>query len=71
MSREGRRRDGVWKFSYGAKPHVVFAMERRDRGGQVFVRWNNPDKPGVEKRGRKSLGLVVRDPKSGRLDPRS
>lgn len=69
MSGAGRRRDvGVWKYSYGTKPHVVFAMERRDRGGQVFVRFNNPDKPGVEKRDRKSLGLVVRDPRTGRLD---
>jgi hypothetical protein len=43
-------------------------MERRDRGGQIFVRWTNPDKAGVEKRDRKSLGLVVRDAKPGRLD---
>ena len=32
MSGRGRPRDeGVWKYSYGTKPHVVFAMERRDR----------------------------------------
>jgi len=43
-------------------------MERRDRGDQIFVRWTNPDKTGVEKRDRKSLGLVVRDAKTGRLD---
>ena len=71
MSGRGRRRDdGVWKFSYGTKPRVVFAMERRDRGGLVFVRFNNPDKPGDEKRGRKSLGIVVRDAKTRRLDPK-
>jgi len=43
-------------------------MERRDCGGQVFVRWTNPDKAGVERRDRKSLGLAVRDAKTGRLD---
>jgi hypothetical protein len=48
----------------------VFAIERRDSGGQVFIRFNNPDTPGVETRGRKSLGLVVRDARAGRLDPR-
>jgi hypothetical protein len=68
VSRKRHHDDGVWKFSYGTRPYVVFAMERRDRGGQVFVRWNNPNKPGVEKRDRKGLGLVVRDPKTGRLD---
>ena len=62
------RGNGVWKYSYGAKPHVVFAMERRDCGGEIFVRWTNPDKVGVEKRDRRSLGLVVRDTKTGRLD---
>ena len=61
------RGNGVWKYSYGAKPHVVFAMERRDCGGEIFVRWTNPDKAGVEKRDRRSLGLVVRDA-TGRLD---
>ena len=71
MSGRGRRRDdGVWKYSCGTKPRVVFAMERRDRGGLVFVRFNSPDKPGAEKRGRKSLGIVVRDARTGRLDPK-
>ena len=64
------RGKGVWKYSYGAKPHVVFAMERRDCGGQVFVRWTNPDKAGGERRDRKSLGLAVRDARTGRLDPK-
>jgi len=62
------RKDDVWKYSYGAKPHVVFAMERRDRSGQIFVRWTNPQQPGVEKRNWKSLGIVVRDAKTRRLD---
>jgi hypothetical protein len=71
VSGHGRRRDdGVWKYSYGTKPRVVFAMERRDRGGQVFIRFNNPDKPGGKKHDRKSLGIVVRDEKTGRLDPK-
>jgi len=71
VSGRGRRRDdGVWKYSYGTKPRVVFAMERPDCGGQVFVRFNNPDKAGAEKRGRKNLGIVVRVAKTGRLDPR-
>lgn len=45
-------------------------MERPDCRGEVFVRWTNPDKPAVDKRDRKSLGLVVRDAKTGRLDPK-
>ena len=64
------RSDGVWKYSYGAKPHVVFAMERCDSGGKVFVRWTNPDNAGFEKRNRANLGIVVRDPKTGRLNPK-
>ena len=71
MSRERRRRqDAVWKYSYGARPYVVFAMERRDRGGNVFVRWTNPEKSGFFKRERKGLGITVRDPETGRLDPK-
>jgi hypothetical protein len=62
------RGHGLWKYSYGAKPHAVFAMERRDRRGQIFVRWTNTDKAGVERRDRRSLGLAVRDAKTGRLD---
>ena len=60
----------VWKYSYGTKPSSVFAMERRNRGGLVFVRWTNPDKPGADKRDRKSLGITVRDPRTGLLDPK-
>ena len=71
MSRERRRRqDAVWKYSYGARPFVVFAMERRDRGGNVFVRWTNPEKSGFFKRERKGLGITVRDPETGRLEPK-
>jgi len=43
---KGRSRDGVWKYSYGVRPYVVFAMERRDRAGHIAVRWTNPDKTG-------------------------
>jgi hypothetical protein len=43
-------------------------MERRDSGGTIFVRWTNPDNAGVEKRNRKNLGIVVRDPRTGRLE---
>ena len=71
MRRERRRRqDAVWKYSYGARPYVVFAMERRDRGGTVFVRWTNPEKSGFFKRARKGLGITVRNPETGRLDPK-
>ena len=72
MSRKQRSTDpdGVWKYSYGEKPHTVFAMERRDRGNQVFVKWTNPDKPGRHDRDRRSLGLTVRDPRTGKLEPR-
>ena len=59
----------MWTYSYGSKPYVVFAMERRDSGGQVFVRWTAPEKPGREKRSRTALGITVRDPRTGRLDP--
>jgi hypothetical protein len=34
------------------------------------LRWTNPDKAGVERRDRKSLGLALRDAKTGRLDPK-
>lgn len=67
---KGRSRDGVWKYSYGVRPYVVFAMERRDRAGHIAVRWTNPDKTGKFRRERKNLGITVRDPKAGRLDPR-
>jgi len=67
---KGRSRDGVWKYSYGVRPYVVFAMERRDRAGHIAVRWTNPDKTGKFRRERKNLGITVRDPKTGRLDPR-
>jgi hypothetical protein len=63
-------RSDVWKYTYGTKPSSVFAMARRDRGGLVFVRWTNPDKPGTDKRDRKSLGITVRDPRTGLLDPK-
>jgi len=67
---KGRSRDGVWKYSDGVRPYVVFAMERRDRAGHIAVRWTNPDKTGKFRRERKNLGITVRDPKTGRLDPR-
>ncbi len=72
MSRRQRTAepDKVWKYSYGEKPHTVFAMERRDRGNQVFVKWTNPDKRGRHNRDRRSLGLTVRDPRTGKLDAR-
>jgi hypothetical protein len=67
---KGRSRDGVWKYSYGVRPYVVFAMERRDRAGHIAVRWTNPDKTGKFRRERKTLGITVRDPETGRLDRR-
>ena len=65
---KGRSRDGVWKYSYGVRPYVVFAMERRDRAGHIAVRWTNPDKTGKFRRERRNLGITVRDPETGRLD---
>lgn len=70
MSPRGGRHAGVWKYSYGESPYVVFAMERKERGGQVFVRWTNPGKTGAHRRDRKALSIKVRDPQTGRLDPK-
>jgi hypothetical protein len=69
-----KRRKDRWTYSYGLKPYVVFAYERRERGGQVFVRWTNltkPDfrRPGEHKRDAQGLGVVVRDDE-GKLDPK-
>jgi hypothetical protein len=54
----------------GSRPFAVFAIERRDSANQVFVRWTNRGKSGREKRDRKGLGITVRDPETGRLDPK-
>jgi hypothetical protein len=62
--------NGAWRYSYGAPPHVVSAFERLDRDRLVFVRWTNPASSDRDKRSRRSLGLTVRNPKTGRLDPR-
>jgi hypothetical protein len=59
-----------WTYSYGEKPYTVNAYERPERGGQVWVRWTNPARTGREKRKKQSLGLVVRDRRTGQLDPR-
>lgn len=69
-----KRRKDRWTYSYGLKPFVVFAYERHERGGQVFVRWTNltkPDirRPGEHKRDAQGLGVGVRDAE-GRLDPK-
>ncbi|HEY4129391.1 MAG TPA: hypothetical protein VGM50_02185 [Gemmatimonadaceae bacterium] len=65
-SKPTKRRKNRWTYSYGLKPFVVFAYERRERGGQVFVRWTNlakPDfrRPGEHKRDAMGLGIGVRD----------
>jgi hypothetical protein len=69
-----KRRKDRWTYSYGLKPYVVFAYERRERGGQVFVRWTNLTKPdfrreGEHKREAQGLGITVRNAE-GRLDPK-
>ena len=70
--RTGKR--GVWTYSYGPKPYTVFAFERPERGNQVFVRWTNLSKrdqrEGLHRREKQGLGIVVRDPDTGRLDPK-
>lgn len=67
-----KRRKNRWTYSYGLKPFVVFAYERHERSGQVFVRWTNfakPDirRPGEHKRDAVGLGIGVRDDE-GKLD---
>lgn len=71
--RAGKR--GTWTYSYGPKPYTIFAFERPERGNQVFIRWTNLAKRdhregGLHRREKQSLGLVVRDPSTGRLDPK-
>ena len=46
-----KRRKDRWTYSYGLKPFVVFAYERHERGGQVFVRWTNLTKPDIRRPG--------------------
>lgn len=52
----------------------MFAFERPERGNQVFVRWTNLSKrdqrEGLHRREKQGLGIVVRDPDTGRIDPR-
>jgi hypothetical protein len=67
---DGEPANGRWRYSYGTPPHVVSAFERPDRDQLVFVRWTNPAKPGRDKRDKRGLGLTVRNPKTGLLDPR-
>jgi hypothetical protein len=70
--RAGKRR--AWTYSYGPKPYTIFAFERLERGNQVFVRWTNLSKREhggtTHRREKQSLGIVVRDPATGRLDPK-
>lgn len=69
------RKRGTWTFSYGPKPYTVFAFERPERGNQVFIRWTNLSKDdqrerGLHRREKQGLGMVVRDPATGLLDPK-
>jgi hypothetical protein len=52
----------------------VFAFERLERGNQVFVRWTNLSKHEhgrtTHRRAKQNLGITVRDPETGRLDPK-
>lgn len=69
------RKRGIWTYSYGPKPYTVFAFERPERGNQVFVRWTNLTKRDgrdgeVHRREKQSLGIEVRDPSTGRVDPK-
>jgi hypothetical protein len=54
----------------GAGPEMVYAWERLDRGGRVFVKYAGP-KPGRDRRGKYKLdgNHIVRDAR-GRLDKR-
>lgn len=69
--RAGNR--GIWTYSYGPKPYTVFAFERPERGNQLYVRWTNlarrdQREDGRHRREKQGLGIVVRDPSTGRLD---
>ena len=74
-ARKRRARRRIWTYSYGLKPYSVFAFERPERGNQVFVRWTNLAKQGHREGGhhrreKQNLGIVVRDPSTGLLDPK-
>lgn len=60
---------GYWSQSFGVAPAMIYAWERLDRGGQVFVKYTNPAKSGRDRREKEKLpgNLTVRDAK-GRLD---
>lgn len=63
------RRNTLWSYSCGSRPNVVYAFERRDCGGQVFVRWRSSSKRDSASRLKQSLGITIREPLTGRLDP--
>ena len=74
-TRKRRARRRIWTYSYGLKPYSVFAFERPERGNQVFVRWTNLAKQGHREGGhhrreKQNLGIAVRDPSTGLLDPK-
>jgi hypothetical protein len=75
----GRRRSkddrAPWTYTFGVKPYVITAYERSERGNQLIVRWTDPKKPdsrrpGKNRREKRGLRLGVRDPATGRLDPK-
>ena len=73
--RRRARKHRSWTYSYGPKPYTVFAFERPERGNQIFARWTNMARrdareSGLHRREKQSLGIVVRDPSTGRLDPK-
>lgn len=58
-----------WSGTYRIGTHRVYAWERLDRGGLVFVKYSSPDKRGRDRREKAKLpgDYTVRDAK-GRLD---
>lgn len=58
-----------WTWSYGVRPHTVYARELRDKGGVIQVRFTDPTKPGRDKRVRLHLHLPLRTP-NGTIDPK-
>lgn len=58
-----------WTYSYGKRPHTVYARERVDRGGVIEVRYTSSSQVGRDRRVRRQLALRVRG-KKGALSPK-
>jgi hypothetical protein len=55
--------DGRWTYTVGERPHTLVAEERKDRGHEVYLRWQepHPEEKGKYITRRPKTGLFIRD----------